>query len=210
MPRCCVNAAVPRARLGRIRSCNALFGRPRDRPRKIQRAIVLAHGARSRLQHGIPPFRRFIRCSSRARAVSAPPVRNRCASFDPAAPRFRPSICSKWKGFRAPVRRAYGMTEASHQMTSNPLPPDPRKPGSVGLATGIRCSKVMDPEGNILPPGIHPAKWLSAARAWWRATRTTPKPTQHHSPERLVPHRRSGHPRRRRISHADRASQRND
>jgi acyl-CoA synthetase (AMP-forming)/AMP-acid ligase II len=35
--------------------------------------------------------------------------------------------------FNAPVLEAYAMTEASHMMTSNPLPQDmPRKPGSVG------------------------------------------------------------------------------
>ena len=34
--------------------------------------------------------------------------------------------------FGAPVLEAYGMTEAAHQMTSNPLPPAKRKPGSVG------------------------------------------------------------------------------
>jgi amino acid adenylation domain-containing protein len=38
--------------------------------------------------------------------------------------------------FRVPVIEAYGMTEAAHQMTSNPLPPLVRKPGSVGQATG--------------------------------------------------------------------------
>ena len=31
---------------------------------------------------------------------------------------------------------AYGMTEASHQMASNPLPPRARKPGAVGVAAG--------------------------------------------------------------------------
>ena len=38
--------------------------------------------------------------------------------------------------FRAPLVEAYGMTEASHQITSNPLPPGERKWGSVGQATG--------------------------------------------------------------------------
>src|SRR5207302_4684575 len=39
--------------------------------------------------------------------------------------------------FGAPVLEAYGMTEASHQMCSNPLPPRPRRPGSVGPGTGV-------------------------------------------------------------------------
>jgi acyl-CoA synthetase (AMP-forming)/AMP-acid ligase II len=54
--------------------------------------------------------------------------------------------------FGAPVIEAYGMTEASHQMCSNPLPPGERKAGSVGQGTGVRVS-VMDPEGNHLEKG---------------------------------------------------------
>ena len=51
--------------------------------------------------------------------------------------------------FGVPFVEAYGMTEAAHQMTSNPLPPRYRKAGSVGVGTGIRIS-VMDKEGNEL------------------------------------------------------------
>jgi acyl-CoA synthetase (AMP-forming)/AMP-acid ligase II len=51
--------------------------------------------------------------------------------------------------FGAPVLEAYGMTEASHQMCSNPLPPASRKPGSVGPGTGVRVS-IMDTKGNHL------------------------------------------------------------
>jgi acyl-CoA synthetase (AMP-forming)/AMP-acid ligase II len=52
----------------------------------------------------------------------------------------------------APVLEAYGMTEASHQMASNPLPPAPRKFGTVGCGTGVRIS-TMDDQGNLLPGG---------------------------------------------------------
>ena len=55
--------------------------------------------------------------------------------------------------FRVPVIEAYGMTEAAHQMASNPLPPTPRKPGSVGLPAGPEI-RVVDPTGNTVPPGI--------------------------------------------------------
>jgi acyl-CoA synthetase (AMP-forming)/AMP-acid ligase II len=51
--------------------------------------------------------------------------------------------------FGAPVVEAYGMTEASHQMASNPLPPGERRPGSVGRATGIKIG-VMDEAGSLL------------------------------------------------------------
>src|SRR5262249_39800534 len=37
------------------------------------------------------------------------------------------------EAFRAPVLEAYGMTEAAHQIASNPLPPAAHKAGSVGL-----------------------------------------------------------------------------
>jgi acyl-CoA synthetase (AMP-forming)/AMP-acid ligase II len=39
--------------------------------------------------------------------------------------------------YGVPVLEAYGMTEASHQMASNPLPPARRVPGSVGRGTGV-------------------------------------------------------------------------
>ncbi len=54
--------------------------------------------------------------------------------------------------FRAPVVEAYGMTEASHQMASNPLPPLARKPGTVGLAAGPEVA-VMGESGSLLAPG---------------------------------------------------------
>ncbi len=54
--------------------------------------------------------------------------------------------------FAAPVIEAYGMTEAAHQMTSNPLPPRARKPGAVGVAAGPEIA-VMDDGGAILPQG---------------------------------------------------------
>ena len=54
--------------------------------------------------------------------------------------------------FKAPLIEAYGMTEATHQMASNPLPPRARKPGSVGLAAGPEIA-IMDEAGQLLPRG---------------------------------------------------------
>ena len=54
--------------------------------------------------------------------------------------------------FGAPVLEAYGMTEAAHQMTSNPLPPGKRLAGSVGRGTDVDVS-IMDGTGRHLPPG---------------------------------------------------------
>ena len=46
--------------------------------------------------------------------------------------------------FGAPVLEAYGMTEASHQMSSSPLPPGARYPGTVGKATGVEVAIMAD------------------------------------------------------------------
>jgi len=54
--------------------------------------------------------------------------------------------------FSAPVIEAYGMTEAAHQMASNPLPPGRRKTCSVGLPAGPQVA-VMDEGGKLLPGG---------------------------------------------------------
>jgi acyl-CoA synthetase (AMP-forming)/AMP-acid ligase II len=54
--------------------------------------------------------------------------------------------------FGAPVLESYGMTEASHQMSSNPLPPAPRKAGTVGIGIGVDLA-IMDEAGNLLPQG---------------------------------------------------------
>ena len=44
----------------------------------------------------------------------------------------------------APLVEAYGMTEAAHQMSSNPLPPAERRPGTVGRATGVEITPLDD------------------------------------------------------------------
>jgi acyl-CoA synthetase (AMP-forming)/AMP-acid ligase II len=56
--------------------------------------------------------------------------------------------------FGCPVIESYGMTEAAHQMTSNPLPPKPRKAGSVGIAAGPDV-QLADEDGNFVPQGQH-------------------------------------------------------
>jgi len=54
--------------------------------------------------------------------------------------------------FETPILEAYGMTEASHQIASNPLPPAAHMPGSVGPGTGTRIS-IRDEYGDELPLG---------------------------------------------------------
>lgn len=52
-----------------------------------------------------------------------------------------------------PVIEAYGMTEAAHQMASNPLPPAPRKPGTVGLAAGPEVAIMAEDTATMKPAG---------------------------------------------------------
>jgi acyl-CoA synthetase (AMP-forming)/AMP-acid ligase II len=47
---------------------------------------------------------------------------------------------------------AYGMTEAAHQMASNPLPPAQRRPGTVGRATGVELT-ALDQNWQPVAPG---------------------------------------------------------
>ena len=61
-------------------------------------------------------------------------------------------MASLEKVFDAPVIEAYAMTEAAHQMCSNPLPPAARKPGTVGPAAGPEVT-ILDDQGGIQPLG---------------------------------------------------------
>ncbi|HEX2190027.1 MAG TPA: AMP-binding protein [Longimicrobiaceae bacterium] len=92
---------------------------------------VLARAAASRETLARAPLR-FIRSSSSA---------------------LPPSVMAEMERvFGVPVVESYGMTEAAHQMASNPLPPGERRPGSVGRAAGPEVA-VMDASGSLLPPG---------------------------------------------------------
>ncbi|MBT8425703.1 MAG: AMP-binding protein, partial [Silicimonas sp.] len=62
--------------------------------------------------------------------------------------------------FGAPVIESYGMTEAAHQMASNPLPPREQKPGAVGIEAGplVRIAhesedRIMDGIGEVVISG---------------------------------------------------------
>ncbi|HET8840304.1 MAG TPA: AMP-binding protein [Ktedonobacteraceae bacterium] len=89
------------------------------------------------------------------RALAHPNVLDHCSlrcirSSSSALP---PPILKKLeRTFQATVIEAYGMTEASHQIASNPLPPQQPKAGSVGRAAGTEVS-IMDERGQLLSPG---------------------------------------------------------
>ena len=52
--------------------------------------------------------------------------------------------------FKAPVIEGYGMTEAAHQMASNPLPPRAQKPGSVGIEAGPLVRVAHETENRLV------------------------------------------------------------
>ncbi|PRW45703.1 2-hydroxyacyl- lyase isoform A [Chlorella sorokiniana] len=84
-------------------------------------------------------------------ASSPPPLRaiRSCSSA------LAPATLHKLEAaFKAPVLEAYAMTEASHQMTSNPLPKHgEHRPGTVGKAQGSVQVAILDEQCNVLPPG---------------------------------------------------------
>ncbi|KAF8474930.1 hypothetical protein BDZ91DRAFT_285559 [Kalaharituber pfeilii] len=78
-----------------------------------------------------------------------PPIRFIRSCSSPLSPTTFHALEST---FMAPVLEAYAMTEAAHQMTSNPLPPQKRKPGSVGLGQGVNVL-ILDDSGKEVPKG---------------------------------------------------------
>ena len=89
------------------------------------------------------------RAPQHAATVARNPLRFLRSSSAPMPPQVIGVLES---AFNAPLIEAYGMTEATHQMASNPLPPAVRKLGSVGLPVGTEVA-IVDGAGNPLPQG---------------------------------------------------------
>src|ERR1700720_990821 len=95
---------------------------------------------------GVPTMHQLLLSRTRNKPVEASSLRFLRSCSAPLSA----ELIHKIEGvFGVPFVEAYGMTEAAHQMTSNPLPPRHRKAGSVGVGTGLRIS-IMDTEGNHL------------------------------------------------------------
>lgn len=89
---------------------------------------------------------------SRADADGAP-ARSGFRFIRSCSSALAPATLAEVEGcFDAPVLEAYAMTEAAHQMTSNPLPPAVHKPGSVGRGTNVDVA-IMDEACHLLPTG---------------------------------------------------------
>jgi acyl-CoA synthetase (AMP-forming)/AMP-acid ligase II len=95
---------------------------------------------------GVPTMHQLLMARTHHKPVEAGSLRFVRSCSAPLSPELIHKIENE---FGVPFVEAYGMTEASHQMTSNPLPPRHRKAGSVGVGTGLRV-RIMDKDGKSL------------------------------------------------------------
>ena len=82
--------------------------------------------------------------SDKAKKLNLRFIRSSSASLPPAIFEQLNDI------FQTPVIEAYGMTEATHQMASNPLPPAIQKPGLVGMPAGPEICIMNDKNEKLL------------------------------------------------------------
>ena len=89
------------------------------------------------------------RAAANSDVIAANPLRFIRSSSSSMPPQV---IAELERVFTAPLIESYGMTEAAHQMSSSPLPPAQRIPGSVGIASGPEVA-IMDNVGELLEAG---------------------------------------------------------
>ena len=111
----------------------------------------LANSQKITWYSGVPTMHQAIllrgqRQADVAKALNLRFIRSSSASLPPAVFDELTTL------FNCPVIEAYGMTEATHQMSSNPLPPQKQKAGFVGLPAGPEVC-IMDAAGNKLAEG---------------------------------------------------------
>ena len=82
--------------------------------------------------------------SDKAKKLNLRFIRSSSASLPPAIFEQLNNI------FQTPVIEAYGMTEATHQMASNPLPPAIQKPGLVGMPAGPEICIMNDKNEKLI------------------------------------------------------------
>ncbi len=122
-------------------------------PRRFSGSAFWADGA----AHGATwfsavPTIHHILATREAEGATRPPHALRFARSCSSA--LAPTLLASFEErFAIPLVEAYGMTEAAHQMASNPLPPAERIPGSVGLPTGTEVA-VLDGDWRPQPTGI--------------------------------------------------------
>ena len=100
------------------------------------------------LSSGLPRLRQLAELDDRSREIFRLIVESYLATGEPTGSKtlarilpiqlssasIRNVMAELEEAFGAPVIEAYGMTEAAHQMASNPLPPGAPPPGARGPA----------------------------------------------------------------------------
>ncbi len=87
------------------------------------------------LERASPPERSQLRFARSCSSALSPELLRRCE-----------------EAYGVPMLEAYGMTEASHELAANPLPPGERRPGTVGVPTGAEI-RIVDREWRELASG---------------------------------------------------------
>ena len=87
------------------------------------------------------------RAARNADVIAANPLRFLRSSSASLPPQVFEALAET---FGAPVIEGYGMTEAAHQMCSNPLPPRAQKPGSVGVEAGPAVRVAHEAENRLI------------------------------------------------------------
>ena len=181
-------------------------------PGEVQSAVVLADRAAITTRRGTRRCRRFTSCCWRAwsRTRRKPAGAEKLRFIRSCSASLPPQVMHDLEAaFGAPVLEAYGMTEAAHQMSSNPLPPGDAAAG-IGRAAAPTCrSASWTREGKHLATGERGEVVISGPNVI-AGLREQSRGERHVVRRRMVPDRRSGLPRRERLSDADRPPQGND
>ena len=165
-------------------------------------------GSTSSTRRGTRPSRPCTRpCSARARDHGRRSPATGCGSSGRRRRRC-PRRCSKGSSrrFGVPVIEAYGMTEAAHQMASNPLPPGVAEARDRRARPPARRSPILD-AGRARPRRRRDRRGRDPRRERLPGLRGEPRGERGRLLERLVPDRRRGIPRRRRLPHPARPAQ---
>ena len=134
------HAALPRARPRRLDACAARGGRHAwSSPRRVAPGRFWAQ----LVEHGVTWY--SARPTLHEMLLDRAPERRGSTSDAALRPLVQlgpaPALLARLEALlRVPVLEAYGMTEASHEMAANPLPPAARMPGSVGVPTGAESA----------------------------------------------------------------------
>jgi acyl-CoA synthetase (AMP-forming)/AMP-acid ligase II len=132
--------------LATLASGGTVVVRPRFSPRSFWEDTVRHRGT---WYSAVPTIHHMLV----TKAEAGPPPRHELRFARSCSSALSPSLQGALEDrLGVPVLQAYGMTEASHQMCSNPLPPGEQRAGSVGPATGVEVA-VLDDDWRPLPPG---------------------------------------------------------